>query len=50
MYSTENEPRSVIAEIFVRTLKNEIHKHMTTTGTIYIMIKHVIISETYVYY
>ena len=29
MYSTHNEGKSVVAERFVRTLKNEIYKHMT---------------------
>ena len=29
MYSTHNEGRSVVAEIFIRTLKNKIYKHMT---------------------
>ena len=30
MYSTNNEGKSVIAERFVRTLKNKIYKHMTS--------------------
>ena len=29
MYSTHNEGKSVVAERFIRTLKNEIYKHMT---------------------
>ena len=29
MYSTYNEGKSVVAEIFIRTLKNNILKHMT---------------------
>ena len=29
MYSTNNEGKSVIAERFIRTLKNEIYKYMT---------------------
>ena len=29
MYSTHNEGKSVIAERFIRTLKNKIYKHMT---------------------
>ena len=29
MYSTYNEGKSVIAERFIRTLKNKIYKHMT---------------------
>ena len=32
MYSTHNEGKSVVAERFIRTLKNKLHKHMTTTG------------------
>ena len=30
MYSTYNEGKSVVAERFIRTLKNKILKHMTT--------------------
>ena len=30
MYSTINEGKSVIAERFIRTLKNKLYKHMTT--------------------
>ena len=29
MYSTNNEGKSVVAERFIRTLKNKIYKHMT---------------------
>ena len=29
MYSTYNEGKSVVAEIFIRTLKKKIFKHMT---------------------
>ena len=32
MYSTYNEGKSVVAERFIRTLKNKSYKHMTTTG------------------
>ena len=32
MYSTFNEGKSVIADRFIRTLKNELYKHMTATG------------------
>ena len=32
MYSTPNEGKSVVAERFVKTLKNKIYKHMTTIG------------------
>ena len=30
MYSTNNEGKSVIAERFIRTLKNKINKYMTS--------------------
>ena len=30
MYSTHNEGKSVVTEKFIRTLKNEIHKYMTS--------------------
>ena len=30
--STFNESKSVVAEIFIRTSKNKLYKHMTTTG------------------
>ena len=29
MYSTHNKGKSVVAERFIRTLKNKIYKHMT---------------------
>ena len=32
MYSTFNESKSVVAERFIRTLKNKLDKHMTATG------------------
>ena len=32
MYSTFNEGKSVVAEIFIRTLKNKLYKHMKATG------------------
>ena len=32
MFSTYNEGKSVVAERFIRTLKNKLHKHMTATG------------------
>ena len=36
MYSTYNEGKSVVAERFIRTLKNKLYKHMTVTGkTVY---------------
>ena len=32
MYSTYNEGKSVVAKIFIRTLKNKLYKHMTAIG------------------
>ena len=32
MYSTFNEGKSVVAERFIRTLKNKLYKHMTANG------------------
>ena len=32
MYSTHNEGESVVAERFIRTLKNRIYKHMTANS------------------
>ena len=32
MYSTNNEGKSVVAEKFIRTLKNKIYKHMTSVS------------------
>ena len=32
MYSTYNEGKSVVAERFIRTLKNKLYKHITSTG------------------
>ena len=32
MYSTYNEGKSVVAERFIRPLKNKLYKHMTATG------------------
>ena len=32
MYSAHNEGKSVVAERFSRTLKNKIHKNMTTVS------------------
>ena len=32
MYSTFNEGKSVVAERFIRTLKNKLYKQMATTG------------------
>ena len=37
MYSIHNEEKSVIAERFIRTLKNKIYKYMTAVSkTVYI--------------
>ena len=36
MYSSQTEGKSVIAERFIRTLKNKIYKHMTTVSKMYI--------------
>ena len=35
MYSTHNEGKSVVAERFIRTLKNKIYKHMTAVLKIF---------------
>ena len=32
MYPTYNEGKSIVAERFIRTLKNKLYKHMTATG------------------
>ena len=32
MHSTYNEGKSVVAERFIRTLKNKLYKHMTAIG------------------
>ena len=32
MYSTYSESKSIVAERFIRTLKNKLYKHMTATG------------------
>ena len=32
MYSTFNEGKSVVAERFIKALKNKLYKHMTATG------------------
>ena len=34
MYSTHNEGKSVVAERFIRTLKNKIYKYMTSVQKI----------------
>ena len=37
MYSTHNEGKSVVAERFIRTLKNKIYKHMTAISKMFIL-------------
>ena len=32
MHSTHNEGKWVVAERFIRTIKNKIHKYMTSTS------------------
>ena len=32
MYSTYNEAKSLVAEIFIRTLKSKVFKHMTAVS------------------
>ena len=39
MYSTNNEGKSVVAEIFIRTLKNKIHKYLKTYAMFQIGLK-----------
>ena len=36
MYSTFIEGKSVVAERFIKTLKNKIYKHMTAISNIYV--------------
>ena len=38
MYSTHNEGKSVVAEIFIRTLKSKIYKYMTSISKMCILI------------
>ena len=46
MYSTCNEGKSVVAERFIRTLKNKLYKHMTATGkNVYYNVLHDIVNE-----
>ena len=35
MYSTDNEGKSVVAEIFIRTLKNKVYKYVTIKKYLY---------------
>ena len=46
MYSTHNAEKSVVAERFIRTIKNKIYKHMTAVPkNLYIYILHDIVNE-----
>ena len=46
MYSTFNEGKSVVAKIFIRTLKNKLYKNMTVTGkNVYYEILHDIVNK-----
>ena len=38
IYSTHNQGKSVVAERFIRTLKNKIYKHMTSILKMYILL------------
>ena len=38
MYSTHNEGKSVVAERFIRTMKNKIYKHMASISQMCILI------------
>ena len=37
MYSTYNEVKSVVAERFIKTLKNKVYKHMTSVKMFILM-------------
>ena len=46
MYSTFNEAKSLVAERFIRKLKNKLYKHMTATGkNVYFDVLHNIVTE-----
>ena len=46
MYSTYNGGKSVVAERFVRTLKNKLYKHMTATGkNVYFDVLHDVVNK-----
>ena len=46
MYSTYNEGKSVVAERFIRTLKNKIFKHMTAISkNVYFNVLDVIVNK-----
>ena len=38
MNSTHNEGKSVVAERFIKTLKNELYKYMTSVSKMFILI------------
>ena len=46
MYSMYNEGKSVVAERFIRTLKNKLYKHMTATGkNVYYDVLHDVVNK-----
>ena len=46
MYSTYNEGKSVVVEIFIRTLKNELYKHIAATNkNVYYNVLNDVVSE-----
>ena len=47
MYSTYNEGKPVVAERFIRTIKNKIFKHMTAISkNVYFDVLHNIVNKT----
>ena len=42
MYLTHNERKSVVAERFIRTLKNKVYKYMTSVSKMCILINQMI--------
>ena len=38
IYSTQNEGKSVVAKIFIRTLKSRVYKYMTSVSKMCILI------------
>ena len=46
MYSMYNESTSVVAERFIRTLRNKLYKHMTATGkNVYFNVLHNVVNK-----
>ena len=45
MYSTHNEGKSVVAERFIKTLKNKIYKHMTIGKNVYFNVLYNIVNK-----